>query len=187
MPDVPPVLIVEDDLSLVQALTLAVETVGLPVEYCTSAETAIELLKARNYGCVVLDLILATGLSGMYVVEAARSLPPEKRPSFVMMTGANVEQMRGVGRDVVKAILLKPLDLELFAQYVLATYRRALDLKSAAGAVTEVPAVRAYCGGCGNELPSWIAGTDNIFDQWLDMPCTNCGKTPRGISPGSTV
>jgi len=51
-----------------------VETVGLPVEYCTSAETAIELLKARNYGCVVLDLILATGLSGMYVVEAARSL-----------------------------------------------------------------------------------------------------------------
>ena len=184
MPDVPPVLIVEDDLSLAQALTLAVETVGLPVEYCTTAETAIALLKARSYGCLVLDLILQSGLSGLYVVDAARSVPAEKRPAVVMMTGANVEQLRGVDRDIVKVILLKPLDLELFAQYVLATYRRALDLKSAA-AVTEVPAMRAYCGGCGNEMPSWIAGKDNIFDQWLDTPCTNCGKTPRGISPGA--
>src|SRR6185436_19395901 len=129
MSDVLPVLIVEDDLSLVQALTLSIETVGLPVEYCTSAETAIDLIKTRSYGCVVLDLILATGLSGMYVVEAARSIAPEKRPSIVMMTGGNVELLRGVDRDIVKAVLLKPLDLELFAQYVLVTYRRALDLK----------------------------------------------------------
>jgi DNA-binding response OmpR family regulator len=176
-----PVLIVEDDLSLAQALTRAVEAVGLPVEYCTTAETAKALLNTRQYGCVALDLILEAGVSGLYVVNAARSLPPEKRPMIVMMTGASLEQLRGVNHDLVKAVLLKPLDLELFAEYVLATYRRALDLKSAAGSVPEVPPVRAFCGSCGTEMPSWIAGHDNIFDQWVDMPCSNCGKTPRGI------
>ena len=178
-----PVLIVEDDLSLAQALTLSVETVGLPVEYCTTAETAITLLKTRQYGCLVLDLILEGGLSGMYVVSATRNLPPERRPMILMTTGASVEQLRGVNHDLVKAILLKPLDLELFAQYVLATYRRALDLNSAAGAVAEVPPLKAFCGTCGTEMPSWIAGHDNIFDQWVDTPCTNCGRTPRGIAP----
>jgi DNA-binding response OmpR family regulator len=178
-----PVLIIEDDLSLAQALTLSLETVGLPVEYCTTAETAITLLGARRYGCIVLDLILESGLSGMYVINAARSLAPDERPMIVMITGASVEQLRGVSHDLVKAILLKPLDLELFAQYVLATYRRGLDLKSAAGAVTDVPPLRAFCGACGTEMPSWIAGHDNIFDQWADTPCTNCGRTPRGIAP----
>jgi DNA-binding response OmpR family regulator len=177
-----PVLIVEDDLSLAQALTRAVETVGLPVEYCTTAETAKALLNTRQYGCVALDLILEGGTSGLYVLSAVRSLPPEQRPMIIMMTAASLEQLRGINHDLVKAVLLKPLDLELFAQYVLATYRRGLDLKSAAGAVSEVPAVRAFCGSCGTEMPSWVAGQDNIFDQWVDMPCSTCGKTPRGMA-----
>ena len=187
---VPPVLVVDDDLSLAQALTLAIESVGLPVEHCTSAEVAIELIKARQYGCVVLDLVLEPGQSGMYVVNAVRGLPANTSPPVIMMTGAMVDHLRSVDREIVKAILLKPLDLELFAQYVLATYRRALDLRSAAGVVPEPPPVRTFCGSCGSEIPAWIAGQDNIFDRWLDTPCTNCGTTPRvagGRSEWNTV
>ena len=175
---VPPVLIVEDDLSLAQALTRAIEMVGLPVEYCTTAEVAIELIKARQYGCVVLDLILEGGLSGMYVISAIRA-SESTSPPVVMITGATFEQLRGVNRDLVKVILFKPLDLELFAQYVLATYRRALDLKSSTGLIEQPPVVKTFCGGCGSEIPAWVAGHDNIFDQWLDTPCTTCGVTPR--------
>ncbi|MGZ7030576.1 MAG: response regulator [Thermoanaerobaculia bacterium] len=176
---VPPVLVVDDDLSLAQALTLSIESVGLPVEHCTTAEVAIELVKARHYGCIVLDLILEAGASGIYVVSAVRGLAPRDRPPVVMMTGATIENVRGIDRDIVKAILLKPLDLELFAQYVLATYRRSLDLRSAAGAALLPPPVRTFCGGCGSEIPAWTGADDNIFDGWLDAPCANCGMTPR--------
>ncbi|MGZ7081358.1 MAG: hypothetical protein ACXVJT_18250, partial [Thermoanaerobaculia bacterium] len=93
--------------------------------------------------------------------------------------GATIENVRGIDRDIVKAILLKPLDLELFAQYVLATYRRSLDLRSAAGAALLPPPVRTFCGGCGSEIPAWTGADDNIFDGWLDAPCANCGMTPR--------
>jgi CheY-like chemotaxis protein len=179
MPYVPPVLIVDDDLSLAQALTLSIESVGLPVEHCTTAEVAIELVRARQYGCVVLDLILEPGSSGIYVVDAIRGLPAEGRPPVVMITGANVDSIRGIDRDIVKAVLFKPLDLELFPQYVLATYRWGMHLKSAAGAVVAHPPVRTFCGGCGSEIPAWIAGQDNILEDWLDTPCSNCKTTPR--------
>jgi DNA-binding response OmpR family regulator len=176
---VPPVLIVDDDLSLAQALTLAIETVGLPVEHCTTAETAIELIKAKRYACIVLDLILEPGLSGMYVVNAVRGVPVESRPAVVMVTGATLDNLRGIDRDIVKSILFKPVDLELFAQYVLATYRRALDLRSAAGATPMTPPVRTFCGGCGSEIPAWLGALGSLFEEWLDTPCSNCGMPPR--------
>lgn len=175
----PPVLLVDDDLSLAPALTHAIETVGLPVEHCTTAEVAIELVKMRQYGCIVLDLILEPGLSGLYVVNAVRGLPAHDRPPVVMMTGATIENVRGIDRDIVKAILLKPLDLELFAQYVLATYRRSLDLRSAAGVAPLPPPVRTFCGGCGSEIPAWLGQDENVFDNWLDTSCPKCGTTPR--------
>lgn len=176
---VPPVLVVDDDLSLAQALTQSIESVGLPVEHCTTAEVAIELIKSRQYGCVVVDLILELGQSGLYVINAVRGLAAPMRPAVILMADSTVDHLRGVDRDIVKAILPKPLDLELFAQFVLATYRRSLDLRSAAGVITEPPPVRTFCGGCGTEIPAWVAGQDNIFDQWLDTPCTTCGNTPR--------
>ena len=176
---VPPVLLVDDDLSLAPALTLAIETVGLPVEHCTTAEVAIELVKARQYGCIVLDLILESGVSGLYVINAVRGLPARDRPAVVMITGATIENVRGIDRDIVKAILLKPLDLELFAQFVLATYRRSLDLRSAAGAIPVLPPVRTFCGGCGAEIPAWLGANESVFEEWLDTPCSKCGMAPR--------
>lgn len=78
----------------------------------------------------MLDLILENGLSGLYVVEAIRELAPDQRPLILTTTGANLEYLRGVDRTMVAAVILEPVDFGLFAEYVLATYRRAINTTS---------------------------------------------------------
>ena len=118
-----PVLLVDDDLSLALAICSAIESAGLPVEHCSTGEMAIDLMKMNRYSVVVVDLMLSGGMSGIYVIDAVRNFPPAERPSVLMITGASVENLRGVDRQVVQAIVFKPLDLQLFAQMVLAVYR----------------------------------------------------------------
>lgn len=184
---VAPVLLVDDDLSLAQAICSAIETAGLPVEHCPSGEAAIDLMKINRYSVVIVDLILAEGMSGIYVIDAVRNIPPAERPAVLMITGASVENLRGVDRQVVQAIVFKPLDLQLFAQMVLAVYRHVGGQKVAM-AQTTPRIIRTFCGTCGSEIPPWVADRDLLpaivkpnvaFDIWLDSPCTNCGSSPR--------
>lgn len=123
----PPILLVEDDLSLAQALTVVVEGAGIPVEHCATGETAIELLAAKDYPLIVVDIILSAGegMSGIYVIKAARRLRKDRRPAAIIITGGNVS-LRGIDRSVVSTVLFKPLNLDLFRDYVVTAYRHAL-------------------------------------------------------------
>jgi two-component system, chemotaxis family, chemotaxis protein CheY len=184
----PPILVVDDDLALAQAMTVIIANLGIPVEQCATGEVAIELMKTKRYAVVVVDVILQSGISGIYVVDAVRHMPAEERPAVLMITGASMETLRGVDRTIVTAIMLKPIDFDLFAQYVLATYRRSLNLTSEAGGVTSprMMRVRTYCGGCGAEISPWIAevavlprGASEALESWMDTPCNQCGTIPR--------
>jgi ActR/RegA family two-component response regulator len=182
----PPILLVDDDIALAQAMALTIENVGIPVEQCTSGETAIQWIREKRYAVVVLDLILGEGVSGLYVVDAIRDLKPEQRPLILMTTGANLETLRGVDRTIVTAVILKPVDFGLFADYVLATYRRAIHATSeVAAAPALTPAITTYCGDCGAEITPWIfdpphpASRSDTFELWLDTPCSRCGTSPR--------
>ena len=191
----PPILLVDDDLSLAQTLTGALESRGLPVDHCASGEVAIELIAAKRYPLVIIDVILEKGVSGVYVVDAIRKLPAAQRPDVFMLSDARAN-VRGIDHQVVTAVMLKPINFELFTDYVEATYRRAV------GPVTPPPVVmaehhhtlaprspRTFCGACGNEIIPWVSqipavalsvlDTDDTFDAWLDMPCQTCGKAPR--------
>ena len=182
----PPILLVEDDIALAQTMALAIGNVGIPVEQCSSGETAIEWIRHKRYAVVVLDLILGEGVSGLYVVDAIRELTPDQRPLILMTTGANLENLRAIDRSMVTAVLLKPVDFELFAEYVLATYRRAVHTTSGLAVTPRLsPSVRTYCGECGAEITPWIfdpphpAEASDTFELWLDTPCSRCGTSPR--------
>ena len=182
----PPILLVDDDLSLAQALTMVLENLGLPVEHCATGEVAIDLLRQKQYAVAIVDVILKAGMSGIYVVNAIREMPPEKRPVVLMLTGANIDALRGIDRALVTAVMLKPVDFDLFGQYVLATYRKALDVPAETAIVRDNHAeVRTYCGRCGGEITPWIAErpllphvADDTFAIWLDTPCRSCGIAP---------
>lgn len=173
----PPILLVDDDLSLAQTMSMAIENLGIPVEQCATGEVAIELIGKKRYAVVILDLILQSGVSGLYVVDAVRQMPQQQRPLILMVTGASLEMLRGVDPSLVTAVMLKPLDFDLFAQYVLATYRRALNLPGEAGAVAPpMLKVRTYCGECGLEIAPWVP--ERPIEVWMDTPCINCGTVP---------
>jgi two-component system, chemotaxis family, chemotaxis protein CheY len=182
-----PILLVEDDLSLAQTLSMLLENQGLQVEQCATGEVAIELVRSKRYAVVVIDIILQTGISGIYVVSAIRELPSAKRPQVMMMTGASLEVLRGVDRSVVTAVMLKPVDFELFSQYVLAMYRRALGVPSESGltVTAQEERVRTFCGNCGSEVTPWIAErqmlprvNDDTLQIWRETPCPACGSAP---------
>lgn len=181
----PPILLVDDDVALAQTMAHAIDTVGIPVEHCTTGETAIELIRQKRYAVVVLDLILKGGVSGLYVANAIRELPPEQRPLILMTTGANLENLRGVDRSIVTAVILKPLDFELFAEFAVAAYRRAIRAVPEASNAAVESLVRTYCGSCGAEISPWMfdppqpASRTDTFALWLDTPCTRCGTSPR--------
>jgi DNA-binding response OmpR family regulator len=162
----PPILLVEDDLSLAQTLTMLLENLEIPVEHCATGEVAIELVRSKRYAVVIIDVILMTGVSGLYVVRAIREMPAEQRPRVMVMTGAGLETLRGIDRSVVTAVMLKPLDFELFPEYVLATYRNALTKR-----------IHTFCGHCGTEITPWMP--ERPLELWMDTPCRSCGSAPR--------
>lgn len=182
-----PVLLVEDDLSLAQTIVAAIQAATLPIEHCSTGEVAIELLKAKRYSVLIVDLILPAGISGVYVVNALRHLPAAERPSVMMITGAGPENLRGVDRQLVSAVMFKPLDVPFFAQMVVTAYRNAV-LRRGEADETAPRIARTFCGSCGSEIPPWVADNsivanlvdpDSTFAAWLDTPCTTCGSSPR--------
>ena len=182
-----PVLLVDDDLSLAQTISSAIQSAGLPVEHCSTGEVAIELIKAKRYSVIIVDLILPSGISGVYVVNAVRQLPGPERPTVLMITAGSPENLRGVDRQLVSAILFKPLNLPLFTQMVVTAYRHAVTRRGETG--ERAPrVVRTFCGNCESEIPPWVVDNslvaklvdpDETFVAWLDTPCSNCGTSPR--------
>ena len=116
-----PVLLVEDDLPLSEALAFQLESAGLEVDRCQSAEVAVDLLMIKRYGLIILDLMLLDGASGVYVIDHMKRSASEGTP-VIVITASNVDNLRSIDRCRVKAILLKPLDFGLFRAYALATY-----------------------------------------------------------------
>ncbi len=183
----PPILLVEDDLSLAQTVTILLENLGVPVEHCATGEVAIELVRSKRYPVVVVDIILQSGISGLYVVSAIREMPSKERPLVLIITGASLETLRGVDPSVVTSVMLKPFDFNLFTQYVLATYRKALNLPHETALIvpSEPKRVRTFCGSCGAEITPWIAErplltrvADDTLQIWMETPCRNCGSPP---------
>jgi len=103
LPELPVILVVEDE-DLVQALVEgALREAGFELEVVASAEEAIGLLKDNhNYRALVTDINLAGGLDGWEVAKHAREIDPGF--AVVYMTGAAADQWASHG--VPNSILL---------------------------------------------------------------------------------
>lgn len=111
-----PILLVEDDPALREALevTLAMEEIGYLA--VSSAEDALRELKSSNFSALVSDIRLPL-LSGLDLLFETRKLKPEL-PVVLMTAYADastaVEALRGGARD----FLLKPFRPEQFVEVI---------------------------------------------------------------------
>ena len=165
----------------------ALQAATLPVEHCSTGEVAIELLTAKRYSVLIVDLILPAGISGVYVVNAVRQLPSSDRPAVLMISDASPDKLRGVDRQLVSSLMFKPLDLALFTQMVVTAYRHTMTRRGETDE-TAPRVARTFCGNCGTEVVPWVADNslvadlvdpDATFVAWLDTPCASCGTSPR--------
>ena len=111
------VLLVEDDHSLCQLITLALERAGIDVTCTDSSINAIMKLREGHFKVVMLDIMLK-GSSGLYVVDALRDIPAHERPRVVVITGARTTILANIDRSVVKTVFFKPLEMLSLTAYV---------------------------------------------------------------------
>ncbi|MDD2546171.1 MAG: response regulator transcription factor [Burkholderiaceae bacterium] len=85
-PSLPTVFVVDDDLSLREALSSLIRSVGLQVETCDSADAFIARCRApiAHEACVVLDVRMP-GMSGLDLQREMGGWP--RQPPIVFITG----------------------------------------------------------------------------------------------------
>lgn len=71
------VLVVEDEAAVRSTVRRQLETLGHKVLLADTAETALPILKGSEHPDVLLtDVVLGTGINGIDLAEAARSITP---------------------------------------------------------------------------------------------------------------
>jgi two-component system response regulator AtoC len=125
-PDLPTVLVVEDDLDLRLTIVESLEAAGFAVAQATEAGDAIDRLQGFAYDGLVVDLKLPDGDGGRVLDEALNRYPSIRA---VVMTGFGGvdEAVTAIKRGAVD-FLIKPFQLSQLSR-VLKTSIEALRLK----------------------------------------------------------
>jgi DNA-binding NtrC family response regulator len=115
------ILIVDDEKNIRLALSMALETLGLPLETAASGEEALAKLDQGGYGLMLLDLRMP-GMDGMEVLRRVSRQRPEVKVIIITAYGSidlAVEAMKLGAVD----FLQKPFD----ATQVRGVVRRLLE------------------------------------------------------------
>ena len=105
----PRVLVVEDERAIQIALSGLLTREGYEVETAGSGEAAVKLLTDHVFDCVLTDLSLGEGLSGMDVLKRAKEIRSHTAVIMITAHGSEkiaVEAMKSGADDYVP----KPFD-----------------------------------------------------------------------------
>lgn len=116
-------LLVEDDLDLVDALSRVLASRGLAPVCCADGQEALALVRKRSFDVIVLDLSLP-GMDGLEVLQRIRDAGMRVPVLVVTARGTPVERVQGltVGAD---DYLTKPFDTEELVARIKALVRRS--------------------------------------------------------------
>lgn len=91
------VLLVEDEQDIADLICLNLQEIALKVDHCLTGESGVEMALAKNYGLVILDVMLP-GISGLDVCRKLREKKPEQ--AILMLTSRTSETDRVVGLEL---------------------------------------------------------------------------------------
>jgi two-component system response regulator RegX3 len=137
----PSVLVVEDEESFVQALTIALEREGFTASIARDGLEAVKMFDSRKPDVVLLDVMLP-GMSG---IDVCRHIRKTSSTPVIMVTARNAEVDTVVGLEVgADDYVTKPYRLRELVARIRAVLRRAPGLEPTAfdGGVVEVGDVR---------------------------------------------
>ena len=122
------VLVVDDDRAIRALVAKIVERAGFEVDTAADGAEALQLLEERDYGVLVVDLMMPK-VDGFEVV-ARIGRRPGRRPAVIVVTAAAESvALRKLDGSVVHSVIRKPFDINVLG-----------DLITAAASAVEPPA-----------------------------------------------
>lgn len=111
------VLLVDDELELVSALSERLSLRGMDADWTTSSDEAFLMAENKQYDLAVLDLKMPK-VSGLDLMRRLRDVYPEMK--FIFLTGhASEEDFKTcTAEPEVAHYLIKPLDIELLVEKI---------------------------------------------------------------------
>lgn len=130
----PTILIVEDDPGLALGLVDTLEFEGFDVVHSVSGGAAVKLAEARNFDCVILDVMLPD-MNGFQVCTELRLVDPIIPILMLTARSQEMDKIRGLeaGAD---DYVTKPFSVGELVARIRALFRRAARAK---GALAETP------------------------------------------------
>jgi DNA-binding response OmpR family regulator len=135
----PAVLVVEDEASIRELVSLHLQLEGLAPTEASNGNSGLELARARKFDLVILDLMLP-GLDGMTICRAIRRDSANADTPILMLTARREESDKVLGLDSgADDYLTKPFGIRELLARVRALLRRghATQTRPAAGASAE--------------------------------------------------
>jgi CheY-like chemotaxis protein len=105
------VLVADDDAPIRDLYTQVAGRVGVETDVVASGRDAIEAFKTRKYDLALMDLNMPR-LSGWEVLDFLRDRPEFRPRRIFIVTGFSDQQISVADRDMVTAVLYKPVAFE---------------------------------------------------------------------------
>ncbi len=111
------ILLVDDDLDQRLLGKSILTTLGYSVETAASGEEAIDFLKGRSVGLVLLDMIMVGGMDGLDTYRSMLEIQPQQR--VIIVSGySETERIKKAMELGVRRYLKKPYTLERLASAI---------------------------------------------------------------------
>lgn len=125
------VLLVDDEEDFLEIMTERMEARDMTVTTCTSAEAALEIIKAETFDAIILDFMMP-GMDGFQALKEIKAKQPESQ--IILLTGhATVEKGIEAMKMGAADFLEKPADIEALGKKIKeASARRMLIVEEKA-------------------------------------------------------
>ena len=139
------VLVVDDDVEIRNLLRSLLGRQGLSVDDAADGATALELIQERNYGVVLLDLLMP-GMDGFTLLDKINR-PGMTSPVVLVITGADRRDVEKLDPNRIHGVVRKPFDPDELVALVVA----CAEIKSRGGFGT-----MALATMIGGSLLEWL-------------------------------
>ena len=127
-------LVVDKSLPARKQVSVALRRAGITAEFAEDGESALELIEAKNYDILFLEVVLP-GKDGYEVCEAVKRDKQKNHIPVVMLTGKSSSRDKAKGKmSGCDAYLTKPVSLKEFNQ----TLSKWLNLPLSAESVVDM-------------------------------------------------
>jgi DNA-binding response OmpR family regulator len=106
----PRVLVADDDQSIRQLVGTVVRREQFEVDCFADGLEAIEALKRRRYGIILLDLMMPRA-DGFEVIQYLKEHPPVVKPIVLVITAYADQKFKLVDPTIVAGVLRKPFEI----------------------------------------------------------------------------